>query len=163
MTEAVQKTKGAQFGVNIGYVIKTNNVIGLIAGYAPGSNNGVKIRGKEIGIFYRGYKPLGNKFYFFGQADAKYAHSGYASGNRPLNFNNEANSVGLSFTPGISYEVLNKMHIELTLPNIFGIGRTESKISNNNEISSSSKSFSANTSLNGNTLNNLNLGFKLFF
>lgn len=158
--------------IQFGKVIKENTVAGVIGSvYATKAHNGnsdLTVYNYSAGIFYRKYKPLGKRFYFFDEIDAVYQHSrGYNyfnSGSQTLLA--KSNGVMLSYTPGISYSVKKRMQIELTMPNLASVSFTKYKTVDSQLPQGVSPQkadvFSANINLNSNFLNNFGIGFKFF-
>lgn len=169
-TPSDSKNKTASFNVSIGQVFNENSVFGFNLQYAPststntyvGSNySNVDTKLYSIGIFTRQYKALAKDLYLF-------AESGAAYNNRKevyteINSNEKIGTLKqwgaqLNLTPGISYRIYKKLHLEVTIPNIVLIQYY--KTTNRPEaINTETKSFIFNTSLNGTALSWLGVGF----
>ncbi|HMR81998.1 MAG TPA: hypothetical protein PKE30_02665 [Niabella sp.] len=160
-------SKGGIFGLNVGFAFKENNILGLIATYAPSTfhdetpleegivqTRSTKGHQKGIGAFYRGYKLLGDKFFLFGQTSAWYANGKYSLNENMF----KMNSVDLSLSPGLAYQVLNNVHLEISIPNIFQIGYSKSE---NPGLNASNELFYAHANLRSNPIENLGIGFKI--
>lgn len=169
---------GNYFGANvqIGQLIKNNTVLGVIVSYSssnghvtgyPDSNYN-KGNGISAGVFYRRYKRLIKDLYFFGEVDGVYSHSKSSEGNSNYYYyTTKTISDGgtVSFIPGISYAVCNKMHIELLMPNILATSYTHSTFSYTSGVplvstNGKGNNFSFNANLNSNLLSNFGIGFK---
>ncbi len=162
-TEQNHNKSTGLINLSAGYAISKNNIVGLTLLYSPEKEGGTIWRTKGIGLFYRGYKPLGNNFYFFGQGDALYTRYKTSLEGPPTLYKNESSSGGLSFTPGISYQVLRNVHLELSIPNIVNINQSKTEVTTSETQTSTYKSFMVHSSLQSNVLENLGVGFKVFF
>lgn len=161
-----ESSKNGLLGLSAGFAFKENNILGLIATYAPSRFNEERYvedgfiqtqskgHQKGIGAFYRGYQPLGNKFFFFGQTTAWYSNGTYNSYESIT----KMNSVDVSLSPGLAYQVLNNMHLEISIPNIVGISYSKSQ---NQTAGAEAETFSAYASLNSRPLELLGVGFKI--
>ncbi|MGC4232463.1 MAG: hypothetical protein QM594_05735 [Niabella sp.] len=159
-------SKNSLFSINAGFAFKENNVLGLVATYAPSTfhdetplEDGIvqtrsKGHQKGIGAFYKGYKPLGNKFFFFGETTAWYSNGKYSSNTNTI----KMNSVDLSLSPGLAYQVLNNVHLEISIPNIFRVGYSKSE---NPGVDAVNELFYAYANLRSNPIENLGIGFKI--
>ncbi|TKK70840.1 hypothetical protein FC093_03850 [Ilyomonas limi] len=168
-TQATQKYKAGVFNVSIGKAVKDNSVFGFNVSYAPSTSentyNGssffdVDTKQYSVGIFNRQYKKLAKDFYFF-------AESGVAYNNTKQVYDDTNNvNIGtvkqwggqLNLAPGISYRILNKLHIEITIPNIVLIQylKTSDRPA---FVPVTDKSFTFSTSLNSSALSSLGVGF----
>jgi hypothetical protein len=124
---------------SIGKAIRDNLVVGLDLSYGhnSSSNNlagspaetGTE-NGFTAGVFVRRYKPLGNGFYLFGQAElsAGYTHSS-SSTPQPGEPSLAANGyeTTLQLYPGIAYALNRRWQIETGLPNFLSIDYTHTK------------------------------------
>jgi hypothetical protein len=168
-------SKASLIGINIGTAFKENKVIGLNfstntqkqTDYYPFyDTSSSKTNQYEIGIFYRQYKKLAKDFYFFGQVDlATLVGNGTRTYNRS-SYNITAKQTGgkLSISTGISYAVLKKLQVELTLPSLLGLQFTNTKQTSTdpNTRTDDNKQFSFNSALStNNAIGNLGIGFRL--
>jgi hypothetical protein len=155
----------------VGIAFKENSVLGFSASYYHANyeydasvSYGTRIdQGAALGagIFMRKYKGLGKNFYLFGNGSLNF------SGGK-INYSNIAPTTtqkitdktwtsALDFTPGISYAVSNKFHLEASLGSLLGVSYTRSKSDNPND-----KSNSFNFHSDASTLNSLSIGFRIF-
>lgn len=142
------KSNSEVVNISLGKALKENSVVGILLTYnnstgkitsddTLNSNNKTYIYSAEV--FYRRYKKLAKNFYVFGEFgagfDAEKIESGYASGNYPgYATNTSQSSEGfINFTPGVSYKILKKLLVELTIPNVAAINYTIVKSSQTNE------------------------------
>src|SRR3954469_4650817 len=164
-----RKEKNGIFNISIGKAIKENSVYGLNLQYAPststnayiGSNfANVDTKQYGIGIFNRQYKMLAKDLYFFAESGALYNNRKdvYTDTSSIKEGTLKQWGAQLNLTPGISYRIYKKLHLEVTIPNIILI--QYSKTTDRPEaINTETKSFVFNTSLNGTTLSWLGVGF----
>jgi hypothetical protein len=166
LSRADNSTYGV-INISAGKAIGQNTVFGANLIYSQSHNDNDdgttdQYHTYGFGIFYRIYKNLGKDFFLFGQAGAGYngVSSWYVDSMGSRITSDYSNNVNIYFTPGISYKITKKLFLELGLPNIFAASYGWEK---NNQTTSSRKttSFSISTSLNGNPLNYLNIGFQL--
>jgi hypothetical protein len=168
-TTQTQKSKGGNFNIAIGKAIEENSVIGLNAGYGSSKNENIsginsftsKADQYNVGIFYRRYKKLAARFYFFGEVGAGYTGSKQKDKATPaINDVTRKSSGGQMYlTPGIAYQIAKKLQLELLIPNIvsanYNVNKTTSTGNNTKQ-----DQFNINTNLNGSPLNSLGLGFR---
>ncbi|WP_018626044.1 hypothetical protein [Niabella aurantiaca] len=154
-------TKSGAAQLKIGHAFVPNVLWGVQGGYLFGDQTYTATSGNSgfsVGVFNRLYKPLSNAFQLFGESAL-----GYARSNDQVNLDNNIkytqDAAGLSFTPGLSYSVLDWARIELMLPNIFAVNYTQNRTANN----AKEKIFAATTSLSGEALNTLGVGFSVVF
>ena len=166
-----QKNHNATFTVSVGKAFKQNSVYGVSLSYGNAtydtysSNNNyynTKIDSYSAGIFYRKYKMLAKDFYLFGEAGAFYSGSKKTetdpTGNKLSTLRTKAGLI--TFTPGISYQLLKKLQVEITIPNIAGVSYSVNKY---DQMAGKQTNFSFNTSLNSFALANLGVGFRFVF
>jgi hypothetical protein len=158
--------------LQIGKVIGDNIVIGIIGTYSSNNysytvSSPNKTRGYSTGIFYRKYKKLGDKFYFFGELDASYQHSKNESiyfSNVSQSLNAKSGGVSISFIPGISYSVWKKMQMELSIPGLANLSYARVTTINSSLppsiLPQKNDIYSAGINLNSNLLSNFAIGFK---
>jgi Outer membrane protein beta-barrel domain len=167
--------KSSLVGLNIGTAIKENKIIGLNfnssvikenSEFSPNSTSSNKVNQFEIGLFYRQYKKISKDFYFFGQGDIA-AISGKGTGTNSSSAVIQSSKFSggeLTVSAGVSYAVLKKLQIEISLPNLLSLQFSNSSSTSGtaNPTTREGKAFSFNSSLtNANVLGNLNLGFRL--
>jgi hypothetical protein len=153
---------GALTTLMAGIAFRQNQVAGLMVSYAPvkvieeilaanGSISKNERRGhqKSIGVFHRVYKPLGNNFYFLAQTSAN-----YLNGKTGIT---KTNGFDLSLSPGIAYQILKNVHLEVSIPNILGVYHYKSTSADIMSIESTSVGFN----LNARPIENLGIGFKV--
>lgn len=159
------------FNLQLGKVIKLNTVVGITGSLSASKNhNGndaYKVYQYNAGIFYRKYKPLVEKLYFFGEIDAVFQHgSNYGTYfyNVGQSLFTNSNGVQLSFTPGLSYPVTKNLQLELTMPNLATISYARIKTVDSKLPAGVSpqkgNTFSAGVNLNASLMNNFGIGFR---
>lgn len=166
-------TKQNSFNISgsLGVAIKENTFLGGFLNYgqsdiknsnAPGKSEGTSY---GAGVFLRRYLLLGKKFYLFGDADLRYSH------NKSFQFTGIDNQtttkgwgVNLDVSPGISYALTKKFHLELGFYELVGIGYGKNKTET---IALGGSSTSKNSSFgfrsNVGTSTPLNIGFRFLF
>lgn len=174
------ETNQTNFTVNpaIGIAIKENLVFGALLSYGNSENTyGSPSQAQENdyssyggGFFLRKYLVLGKGFYAFGQGDLSYSHqkqtNNYSYPNSP-NFSNTTEkgwNIGLNLSPGISYAINKKFHLEAGFSNLFGFNLSKSKInsvSNSSQYSQEKNGFGFNSS--ASNLSGYNIGFRFLF
>lgn len=167
-------SKNNSFNANIqfGKAVRENTVVGFIAGYSSWNYyypanfvDTSKSVQYTLGVFYRRYKKLANRFYFFGEVDAVYVYSKNTSSYNQTKLKTVSNGGSIAFVPGISYAVCKNMHLELLMPNILSVSYAGIKTNSNSDNSvppsvSKGHVFSFNSNLNSNLLSNFGIGFK---
>lgn len=116
--------------------------------------------GFSAGVFNRLYRSLGSGFSLFGASSLGYSSSDL---KMPSNSSTRQTAVGLGFTPGLSYKVLDWANIELMLPDILAVGYAKNNTESNGIATKTEEHFSAKTSLSGSPLNTLGIGFSVMF
>jgi hypothetical protein len=168
--------KATIVGISIGKAIKENRVVGF--NFTTYSSNDKrtsvgfdttsrKANQHEVGVFYRQYKKLAKDLNFFVQLDAagvfgkeKITYTNIS----PYNLTAKQNGGKLFFSPGISYAILKKLQLEITMPSLVSVAFLHSKQTseNPNVRTETSDQFLFNTSLGNNTgLGALGVGFRL--
>lgn len=162
--------KTGSFQLRIGKAFRENSASGISIGLStyknatehPVNNELVNVIRKGntfyAGAFHRKYKPLGNDFYFFGELGAGYTFSNTTY--IPEEQKSKAHTVSAQATPGLSYQVLKKAHIELLLPGIANITYHSSR--SDEQRNNKTRAFSFSSSLQHNPLESLAVGFSLF-
>jgi hypothetical protein len=166
-----EKNNNASFNISIGKALKENSVYGLNLTYSPvkvdnfynGANYiSSKLNQYNLGIFYRKYKKLGKDFYFFTELGASYINMKETNTDTlGTDLETIKQSGGQIFlTPGLSYKILNKLHLEIIIPNLV---TTEYIVSKDKTPAqkANQKQFLFNTSLNstGGGLTFVGVGF----
>ncbi|MGZ8545042.1 MAG: hypothetical protein ACXWV0_07080 [Flavisolibacter sp.] len=165
------ETEYKYFSINpsIGFVTKDNQAIGFnlffnrnttIVSGSP--EDDVKTNGYGGGVYLRRYLPLGKSFYLFGEGQANF---GYAQTDRYLavdvHYKQMQYNGGLSFYPGITYVIKNRIHLEAGLNNLinFSYSRTEQVTSTpTTEMRSKTSGFSLSANVSNNSP--FNIGFR---
>ncbi|PZX61943.1 hypothetical protein LX80_02107 [Hydrotalea sandarakina] len=166
-----EKKKTAAFNISIGKALKENSVYGLNLTYSPsqadnfyyGTNYiNLKIYQYNFGIFYRKYKKLATDFYFFTELGASYINAKQTNTDTMGAKLETIKQLGgqLFLTPGLSYKVLNKLHLEIIIPNIVTIQYIVTKDETSTQ-QTKQRQFLFNSSLNssGNGLTFIGVGF----
>lgn len=168
------KNRGITFSPIIGKAIKENLFIGglLRVGYSKSENisnsSSSTVTGNNYGagVFVRKYKNFKNNFYGFLQGNVEYGFEKMKSEqNNILTGENKNNRIGLNLSPGLSYKISEKLHIEAGLREIAAINyqkQTNKAFNQGSTSKSESNSFSFNTSLN-NFNSSFFFGFRLLF
>jgi hypothetical protein len=168
-----QKNQNATFNISAGRALKENKIFGIDISYSPvtihnfynGStfvNTAFNLY--SLGLFYRQYKKLAKDFYFFAETGGSYITSRQKNTDTlGVNLLIEKQSGGqLTLTPGISYKIYKKIHLEILIPNIatiqYAITKDDTPTENIRQ-----KQFLFSTSLNSNPLNFLGVGFRCIF
>lgn len=164
-------TNGVNFSPLIGTAVKNNLIKGVYMqlGYRNNENinsqfvNKTKNSNYGAGIFLRKYSSIKNNFYGFLQGNLGFSYSKNKNENSTSFYEGKQTSVGVNMSPGLSYKVSKKLHIEAGLREIASMGYSVTK--NRNVVSTTSSdsktnSFSVSTSLN-NFSSNIYFGFRL--
>jgi hypothetical protein len=165
------KNSGITFSPLIGKAVKDNLIIGglLRIGYLKNENtsnsSSSTVTGNNYGagVFVRKYKNFKNNFYGFLQGNLEYGFEKTESKQTNiLTGENKGNRIGLNLSPGLSYKISEKLHIEAGLREIAAINyqkQTNKTFNQGNTSKSESNSISFNTSLN-NFTSSLFFGFR---
>lgn len=132
-------SQSGTIGVSVGKAYKENSVVGININFSPirqtnylSLNDTVDLTYNrlDIGAFLREYKKLAKDFYFFAEISGA-----YITANQKEDYKIAADYVKVkerggfvSLTPGISYQVFKKMHLELTIPNILSLQYLVTKV-----------------------------------
>jgi hypothetical protein len=157
--------KQTYINLSIGKAFNENSIYGFNVSYAPTSATNfynqlgfgnLRQYSIDAGVFYRKYKQLGHDFYLFAEAGLLFQYTqqtftdslghSLSSSKQPL--------VEIYLTPGISYKLLKKLHVELSIPYLAAIGYAVTTTQTSRQ-----KQFLFNTSLNSRGLYNLSVGF----
>lgn len=156
--------------VSAGYAFKTNTVAGLVIGLVDGKSEGTNSetatnKGFAGGLFYRAYKPLANKWYWFLQGNALYSNSKNTTDD--LGTINDrtvkSNAVSLGVTPGVSYQLTKRLQAELAIADLASLQFQQSKTldaANTELTKTNTVGFGTGFTSNG-ILGNISLGFRL--
>ena len=177
-TNFKQEFKSGIISLAMGKAYKENKVIGINFSFSPwrqvDSDSGNDTLNNfsnrfEFGTFYREYRKLAKDLYIFGQLDAS-----FITAKQRDNFSNAGNFTevkttyqggSVSLTPGISYQLFKRMHIELSIPNIIRVQYLSAKIRSDDPLINLNKNqFLFNSSIsNATPLGNLAVGFRFIF
>lgn len=138
----------------IGIAIKDNTVAGvdITYGHSKQENDESGITERKtntygLGVFVRRYVPVISRLYIFGQARAGYSFQKVDDIIGSGKSKTESWNTGLTFNPGVSFAVNNKIQLETGLNNLLYVQYSKSK-----NIVNESNNFSAGVSLeNGST------------
>ena len=162
-------------GASYGRAIRENTVLGMHFTVSPihrysyvSGPNITKIETTSFSVspYFRKYKTLGRGFYFFGEAAT---HFGMLTSERksiPGGYDWEEKNwnTGLTVAPGIAYQLLRRLHLQITIPDVLRIQYGETKYSSDNPAISNDKSSSFEISSRLRSLAQLgNLSFGLYF
>lgn len=120
-------TTGITVYPSIGWAVKDNLVLGIQPGigyYNSGDGAGnydSKENDYSLGIFLRKYKPLGNRFYFFGESMLSFAYqlpTDDDPGNPVIHQDGKNIDLSLGFSPGAAYALSRKWLMEVEFPNV---------------------------------------------
>jgi hypothetical protein len=163
----------------VGIAIKENLIFGVQLSYGNSENThlypSLELQENDYstyggGIFLRQYLVLGKGFYAFGQGDLSYRHqentNNYISPNvsNSSSFKDKGWNIGLNLSPGISYAVNKRFHLEVGFSNLLGFNLSKSRIyyvSNGNQYNQEKTGFGFNT--NASNLSGYNVGFRFLF
>jgi hypothetical protein len=171
ITPANQQVKSATFNVSVGKAFKENSVFGVNLAYVPVLytnyyNQGVPVdldsKQYNIGIFNRQYKRLAKDFYFFAESGIGYSNikQVYNDSDGVKQGSLKQWGAQLNLTPGISYRIWNKLHLEITIPNVILVQYLNTT-DKSGSVPALEKSFVFSTSLNSTVLSNVGVGFHL--
>jgi hypothetical protein len=163
------KVNTGTFNVSIGKALKENSVYGFDLQYSPYTSTNVNYgsglvnvdrKQYSIGVFNRQYKTLAKDLYFFAESGAAFNNNKevYTDTNSIKTGTLKQWGAQLNLTPGISYRILKKLHLEVTIPNMVLIQYI--KTTDRPETANvATKSFTFYSSLNGTALSWLGVGF----
>jgi hypothetical protein len=158
---STSKTTTTAISPAVGVALKENLVAGVRFNYTKYKqrNNydamttnylNTDIKNYGGGIFLRGYVPVINRLYVFGEGYASYTIDRETSTQGYYNSKNERKikgwNTGLSFTPGISYGVSKKLQIEGGFNSLFSVNYAKSKTTYSGTQTATSESFSGGIS-----------------
>jgi opacity protein-like surface antigen len=167
----ISKQNNFNISGSVGIAIKENTFLGgfLNYGHSEFKNNNTPGKPENTsyggGVFFRKYLLLGKKFYLFGEAGLGYSNSRSSQiSGIDLQTTAKGWNVNLSVSPGISYALTKKFHLELGFNELLGIGYSKTKTENislNGRTNSINTSFGFRSNLGTNTP--LNIGFRFLF
>ncbi|MBS1609467.1 MAG: hypothetical protein JSS70_12055 [Bacteroidetes bacterium] len=162
--------KGLTISPVFGKVVKENLVFGLdatISFYNSTQYNETttqKMNSYGGGIFLRRYKSIGKAFYLFLQSRLGYRFEKYdyiLGGLKTQDY--KRHTVNLTATPGVSYALNKRLHLETGLGNLFYLTYShEDGHGYNNTITGKYKANTFNAGVDLNAFNTLYIGFRLF-
>jgi len=161
--------KGLTIAPVFGKVIKENLVLGIDAGisFYNTNQNDAGIKQKQdsytSGIFLRQYKSIGKGFYLFLQSRLGYRFEKYDYTTAGLSTNNyKRHTIGLTATPGISYAVGKRLHLETGLGNLFYLTYSHENGIGYYSTAGKYKANTFNAGVDLNAFNTLYVGFRVF-
>jgi hypothetical protein len=162
-------TKTGFVAPSIAIAMKENRTTGIYFLYGHMSQSLTGNPEKETnsyggGVFTRRYKPLGSRFYLFGQASL-YVNSSRSTDDFTTYKNvTKFRTIGVNLAPGVSFAFSKTMQLELSLPNLLALSYTDFHYESNYGGSPTSSSIAGfNLYANVSPASNLSLGFRLFF
>jgi hypothetical protein len=137
------KIKTFIFSPAVGVAVKENLVVGARIDYLKQTQNSqndayytnkqaIETKNYGGGLFVRGYVPVINRLYVFGEGTASYTVL-RETNTQTSNYNDKqvrktkGYSTGLSFTPGVSFAVTKKFQIEGGFNSLFNVSYLKSK------------------------------------
>jgi hypothetical protein len=137
------KIKTFIFSPAIGVAVKENLVVGARFDYLKQTQNtqndayysnkqDIDTKNYGGGLFIRGYVPVINRLYVFGEGTASYTvlketTTQTTTYNEKMVRKTKGYSTGLSFTPGVSFAVSKKFQIEGGFNSLFNVSYLKSK------------------------------------
>jgi hypothetical protein len=123
------KNSGITFSPLAGKAVKDNLFIGIFAslGYSKNENTPVFSKGSSnsygAGLFIRKYGVIKNNLYGFLQGNLGFNYA--KSGNEQTGFSSESKqtSAGINISPGLSYKISKKIHLEAGLRDLAALVR----------------------------------------
>ena len=169
--------KAATYGISFGKAVHDNRVVGIDLVYIPSTINqqgansdtlSIKSNTYSIDVFYRQYKKLAKDLYFFSQLSLGVRFDNQFDSHPTYPYTTKSNQIAIpfSFTPGISYQVYKKMHLEITIPDLAMLQySTTRQVNTQNMVQSVSKynSFSITTTLTGRSFFLFGAGIRFIF
>lgn len=161
------KARGFTLSPSAGFTVKDNHVVGISLTYGHGSTKSTYTDLTNdtygAGVFYRRYLPLGKSFYFYGQADARYSYFKSDFIQDPAyKTSNEQKFGRLSLSPGITYAVSKRFHLEVAMNDIISLNYNDTQY---HWISSSDSRYDKNKGFNFESHMNLStdlvIGFRI--
>jgi hypothetical protein len=163
------KNSGITFSPLAGKAVKDNLFIGIYAslGYGKSENTPVFSKASSnsygAGLFVRKYGVIKNNLYGFLQGNLGFNYAKSSNEQTGFSSENKQSAAGINISPGLSYKISKKIHLEAGLRDlaVFVYGKTKTTNNNSGVITASE---SSGLSVSGN-LNNLTsslfVGFRL--
>jgi hypothetical protein len=157
----------------VGIAVKENLILGVSLGYGRSENTTNsdptnpsidRYTSYSGGIFLRKYLLLGKNFYLFGQGDLGYTDYNQKSSSLSNSFNQNGWRTALGFSPGISYALNKRFHLETSFSNLLNLSYEKYRsdvYSGSNQSGRIRRSFGFNS--NSSPFSNLNIGFRFLF
>ena len=157
----------------VGIAVKENLILGVSLGYGRSENTTNsdptnpsidRYTSYSGGIFLRKYLLLGKNFYLFGQGDLGYTDYNQKSSSLSNSFNQNGWRTVLGFSPGISYALNKRFHLETSFSNLLNLSYEKYRTdlySSGNQSSRVKRTFSFNS--NASPFSNFNIGFRFLF
>lgn len=158
-----------------GKAIATNKILGIFLNFAGSTNEYMnssftsdkrKVEGNNYGggIFYRQYYPISNRFYLFGDGSlgVNFGKS-EATLNNAITNEQKYTGLRLGVTPGISFAISNKLHIEAAMNDLLTINYQSSETKEFNSSGSVIRTSKGNAfagGANSNGFNGLAIGLR---
>ena len=171
LNQPSSKTTNLNIEPSIGVAVKQNGVLGISFGFSHFNQNGYydgsqyrnsKVNYYNPAIFYRQYKNLAKDFYFFLEADAGFNFSKQTDNDTTgkILLTDKQTGGQLSLAPGIAYRICRDLHIEILIPSFVQVQYSADETSFQNSPIIKEKQFAVSTSLKGNDIGYLGVGFK---
>lgn len=178
MDTTIYKSSTVNINPGVGIVVKDNLVVGISLLYRQQKTNNYLSKEYEkyetygVGLFVRKYFPVINRLYVFGDAGVNYNHTKGSTEQTNYPTINKTTSkgwlAGVNITPGVSFAVTKKFHLETSLSNLLGVAYATSKTtpvlppgSTAKPVSSSSDTFTAGLFTDGKAQFNIGCRFLL--
>jgi len=144
------KQRSVNFSPAVGTAIKENLILGVFVNYSnyKYTTSGPSSRKEETvggGIFIRKYIPVVNRLYLFGDARAFYNSYKLRETHSP-DRKIKGFDAGISATPGVSFAVTNKLHIETGVSSLL-FTRYQKRTSTEGSVVTEDKTVNAGLSL----------------
>lgn len=165
------KTKSSSFSFqpSFGVAVKENLIVGVKLGYGNQTSSVTNIPAAtkqknntySAGAFIRKYKQLGKSdFYLFGDAGVNYYNRKTTSWNEGVETSaRKENQIAIGITPGVSYAVNKRLHLELSVGDLFSAGFSTWKETNPSGPAYKNNSTYVSTNL-SNITNSLSFGLR---
>jgi hypothetical protein len=166
------KTNNLNINPAIGKVVKDNLVVGInfIYNRSNTENSGYTVENKGRnyggGIFVRRYIPVASRLYLFGDASASFQTTNEKSVTNDYNSpaiiktTTKGSISSLGVSPGVSFAINRKIHIESSLNNLFIISYNESNTTSD-VIENAKKTSNTSAGLFADGKTQLNIGIRI--
>jgi Outer membrane protein beta-barrel domain len=163
------KSSGITLSPLIGKAVKDNLFIGIYASLGYNKNETTPLTGKAssnsygAGLFVRKYGVVKNNLYGFLQGNVGFNYAKSSNEQTGFSSENKQTSAGINISPGLSYKISKKIHLEAGLRDLAALIYGKTKTTNNN-LGVITNSESKGLSLSGNLTNltsSLFVGFRL--